>query len=362
MASNAKRSRRRHTEKGFRPYHSVSVPKSVDLVHSGQIGDRPKTTVMLRNIPNRYSQASLLEEIDHAGFKGSYDFFYLPMDTQNRTNVGYAFINFLTTEELERFMVEFANHAFKHHSSQKLARVSLAHVQGFIENIRHFSNRAVAHSRNNQYRPIVIHNEVRMDISEASALLCSIQSDGREGRPAAAMASTASSSSSRATPMASMAKPYTPSPPEAAYAPYARPACPSERGFSEVDWPLAPLEEAFGLGAVAEESDAVGLSHAREDFEKALSVLLSSYPPPAPPAPAALSHAYAHSYQPYAYQRQESHEDDERTQGGSAPVSPRRDHFAKSPFPADPHGQSMDTNMATPRTNRTLFIHGRFSA
>lgn len=34
MASNAKRSRRRHTEKGFRPYHSVSVPKSVDLVHS----------------------------------------------------------------------------------------------------------------------------------------------------------------------------------------------------------------------------------------------------------------------------------------------------------------------------------------
>ena len=53
---------------------------------------------MLRNIPNRYSQASLLEEIDLAGFKGSYDFFYLPMDTQNRTNVGYAFINFLTTE------------------------------------------------------------------------------------------------------------------------------------------------------------------------------------------------------------------------------------------------------------------------
>ena len=36
-------------------------------------------------------------------------------------------------------------------------------------------------------------------------------------------------------------------------------------------------------------------------------------------------------------------------------------HFmAKSPFPADPHG-SADSNMATPRTNRTLFI-GRFSA
>lgn len=57
---------------------------------------------MLRNIPNRYSQAGLLEEIDHSGFKGSYDFFYLPMDTQNRTNVGYAFINFVTPEAFAR--------------------------------------------------------------------------------------------------------------------------------------------------------------------------------------------------------------------------------------------------------------------
>jgi len=203
-------------------------------------------------------------------------------------------------------MTEFANHAFKHHSSQKLARVSLAHVQGFIENIRHFSNRAVAHSRNNQYRPIVIHNEVRMDISEASALLCSIQ--GGDGSRAAPAASTASGSQAPAKPMAMPLRS-----PEA--------ACLSERGFE--DWPpLAPLDEAFGpLGAVAEDTAVgnVGLSHARKNFEEALSVLLSSYPPPAPPAPSAgPSQAYAHSgYQPYAYQRQESHEDDERTQGAA---------------------------------------------
>ena len=92
------RKRGANTERGFKPYHSVSVPKNADLMHN-QPGDRPKTTVMLRNIPNRYSQAGLLKEIDAAGFKGSYDFFYLPMDTKNRTNVGYAFINFLSTEE-----------------------------------------------------------------------------------------------------------------------------------------------------------------------------------------------------------------------------------------------------------------------
>ena len=204
-------------------------------------------------------------------------------------------IPYILAQELDRFMTEFANHAFKHHSSQKLARVSLAHVQGFIENIRHFSNRAVAHSRNNQYRPIVIHNEVRMDITEASALLCSIQ--GKDGRTLAPMPASTTASSSQATPMAMPQRP-----PEGAY--------PSER---VQDW--QPLDEAFGpLGAVAEDSAVgTGLSHARKNFEEALSVLLSSYPPPAPPVP------IAHS-QTYAYQRQESHEDDERTQGGFATV------------------------------------------
>ncbi len=58
MTSNdSKKPRRRgaNSDKGFKPYHSVSVPKHVDLSHHAQ-EDRPKTTVMLRNIPNRYSQ------------------------------------------------------------------------------------------------------------------------------------------------------------------------------------------------------------------------------------------------------------------------------------------------------------------
>eukprot|EP00438_Fugacium_kawagutii_P006557 Skav207717 [mRNA] locus=scaffold1347:141932:148675:+ [translate_table: standard] len=114
MSSNdSKKPRRRgaNSEKGFKPYHSVSVPKHVDLAHQLQ-EDRPKTTVMLRNIPNRYSQAGLLKEIDAAGFTDTYDFFYLPMDTKNRTNVGYAFINFLTSQDLDRFMSYFAGYVF----------------------------------------------------------------------------------------------------------------------------------------------------------------------------------------------------------------------------------------------------------
>ena len=51
-----------------------------------------KTTLMIRNIPNKYTQDLMLERVDRH-FVKQYDFFYLPIDFKNKCNVGYAFIN-----------------------------------------------------------------------------------------------------------------------------------------------------------------------------------------------------------------------------------------------------------------------------
>jgi hypothetical protein len=56
------------------------------------------TTVMIKNIPNRYTQTSLLAEIDALGFADSYDFCHMPIDMVNACNVGYAFVNFARPE------------------------------------------------------------------------------------------------------------------------------------------------------------------------------------------------------------------------------------------------------------------------
>ncbi|KAK7247851.1 RNA binding protein [Aureococcus anophagefferens] len=53
---------------------------------------RARTTLMVRNIPNKYTQKAVLEELD-VKFANTYDFFYLPIDFKNKCNVGYAFIN-----------------------------------------------------------------------------------------------------------------------------------------------------------------------------------------------------------------------------------------------------------------------------
>mmetsp|Transcript_59123 Transcript_59123/g.111479 ORF Transcript_59123/g.111479 Transcript_59123/m.111479 type:complete len:616 (-) Transcript_59123:166-2013(-) len=125
------------------------------------------TTAMLRNIPNKYTQNTLLQEINEVGFEGTYNFFYLPMDVHNRSNVGYAFINFERPVDAERFRRSFSDHRFQRFHSRKIGIVCIAHVQGLDENLRHFENRAVTQARNDQYRPIVLKGQRRIDFEDA---------------------------------------------------------------------------------------------------------------------------------------------------------------------------------------------------
>ncbi|CAK9029068.1 unnamed protein product [Durusdinium trenchii] len=152
--------------KSFRPYHSTNVPKEVDLesafLHTD--ADEPITTLMLRHIPNKYSQSSLLKEIDFKGFQGKYDFFYMPMDVHNRTNVGYAFINLVTTRDARDFFLMFSNYRFEFHASGKIGAVSPGHVQGLENNVCHFGHRAVATAQNVQYRPLVFRDGKQVDL------------------------------------------------------------------------------------------------------------------------------------------------------------------------------------------------------
>lgn len=76
----------------------------ISLVNILQLGDC-RTTIMIKNIPNKYTQQMLLETIDYSS-AGKYDFFYLPIDIKNQCNVGYAFINFIHPV----FVVDFYNH------------------------------------------------------------------------------------------------------------------------------------------------------------------------------------------------------------------------------------------------------------
>merc|ERR1719454_2190491 len=64
--------------------------------------DEWRTTVMLRNMPNNYTRDMLLDLIDSLGFACCYDFAYLPVDFKSQAGLGYAFVNFISSDHAQR--------------------------------------------------------------------------------------------------------------------------------------------------------------------------------------------------------------------------------------------------------------------
>ncbi|CAE8625289.1 unnamed protein product, partial [Polarella glacialis] len=152
----------------FQPHHASSVPRRC---LGSSVLEGPVSTVMLRHIPCRYTQGSLLMEIDQLGFAGAYDFFYLPMDTRNKTSVGYAFINFTDPVAATRFMRVMDEYRFQRHLSEKIAEASPAQLQGLRQNVAHFASCAVLRARDSKCRPIVLQHGFRRDFAQLWAEL-----------------------------------------------------------------------------------------------------------------------------------------------------------------------------------------------
>jgi len=89
------------------------------------------TTIMIRNIPMRFTQLDMLRLIDkhHAPF---YDYFYLPIDLKTLCNRGYAYINFTHPIFLLDFYLEFQglrwNQHFRNCNSQKTCVLHYANI------------------------------------------------------------------------------------------------------------------------------------------------------------------------------------------------------------------------------------------
>ena len=91
-----------------------------------------RTTIMIRHIPNKYSYQNLLEEINIV-CKDKYDCFYLPLDSENNCNLGYAFINFINPLHIVFFYNTFKSRKWLLFNSYKECDLSFAKYQGKYE-------------------------------------------------------------------------------------------------------------------------------------------------------------------------------------------------------------------------------------
>lgn len=125
---------------------SLSIDKVV-------AGEDKRTTLMVRNIPNKYTQQMLLAEIN-VNHHGKYDFFYLPIDFKNKCNMGYAFINFIDASSIVSFYQEFDSQKWTNFNSEKVCAISYARLQGKQAMITRFQNSSLL-EKHESYRPLV---------------------------------------------------------------------------------------------------------------------------------------------------------------------------------------------------------------
>ncbi|KAF9331575.1 hypothetical protein BG006_005570 [Podila minutissima] len=98
-----------------------------------------RTTFMIRNIPNKYTQKMLLECINETHF-GKFDFLYLRIDFKNKCNVGYAFINFVNVDVVDSFVKAHVGKKWSRFNSDKICSMAYAEVQGRQALIDKFRN------------------------------------------------------------------------------------------------------------------------------------------------------------------------------------------------------------------------------
>lgn len=106
------------------------------------------TTIMLANLQRNLSQPALVEDLTNAGYKGLFDFLYMPMNFRKSgnftTNFGYAFINFRSSADAADF-VSMLHHGVIPCSRLEEVTAEWSECQGLQANVRKFRNSPLMH-------------------------------------------------------------------------------------------------------------------------------------------------------------------------------------------------------------------------
>ncbi|KAA1078154.1 hypothetical protein PGT21_029502 [Puccinia graminis f. sp. tritici] len=137
------------------PFPGVPPSNVMDLDRI-ECGSDPRTTCMIKNIPNKITDDMLFNFINEICPRG-FDFLYLRMDFKARLNVGYAFINFLSVENVLKFAKAKLGVKWGVFLSEKTVQMCYASIQGKENLIEKFRNSAIMEEEES-FRPKIYHS------------------------------------------------------------------------------------------------------------------------------------------------------------------------------------------------------------
>jgi RNA recognition motif-containing protein len=131
-----------------------------------------KTTLIIRNLPNKLTRAGLLALCAKAGFLEDIVMLYLPIDFSTQAAFGYAFIFMKTPESAGRFL-DFFNGFSRWgctSASEKICTVSWCAEQEDLDvHVERYRNSPVMHeSVPDSYKPILLEDGERVPFPSPS--------------------------------------------------------------------------------------------------------------------------------------------------------------------------------------------------
>jgi hypothetical protein len=137
------------------PEPSDTGSASGDAVSSVDVDEIEATTLIVQNIPNRYSRTTLLTLLDESGYQNLYNLVYLPTDFMTSVNFGYAFVHFVSSKVANRFKKEFHGFSGWNCNSSKTCSVDFCAEQcGLDSLIKRYQNCPVMHELvPDEYKP-----------------------------------------------------------------------------------------------------------------------------------------------------------------------------------------------------------------
>ena len=104
------------------PYNIINLDNIIKNIDK-------RTTLIIRNIPNKYTIPLLLIELNE-DFRGKFDTIYLPQDKIRDSNLGFGFINFINPFHLILFYEKFMGKKWNFFNSQKKCFLAYSNYQG----------------------------------------------------------------------------------------------------------------------------------------------------------------------------------------------------------------------------------------
>jgi len=117
------------------------------ILQTVNVPESERTTVMLRNMPNKYSREDIMDLLHEYEYAEHCDFLYAPVDLRSKSNMGYCFINFSNPKDAADFKKVFTGFTeWKGVNSQKKCLVDWAEpYQGLAAHIDRYRNSPIMH-------------------------------------------------------------------------------------------------------------------------------------------------------------------------------------------------------------------------